>query len=66
MSRLLSFVLLLSAKAKTKLVTNFAYIFYVSDVIRVIEGAVKVQYEPVCMTTVMLQSSMHSNSQLSA
>ena len=48
MSRQSSFLSLLSAKAKTKLVTKFTNNFYVSDVIRVIEEAVKAQYEPIC------------------
>jgi len=66
MSLLLSFPILISVKVTTKLVTKFTNNFVVSDVIRVIEGAVKAQYEPVCMTAVMLHSSMNSNAQLTA
>ena len=66
MSRLSSVLLLLSAKAKTQLVTKCTNNFYVSDVIRVIEGVIKALYQPVYMTTVMLHLSMHSNAQLFA
>jgi len=48
-SQLSSSLLLLSAKAKSKLVTKFTNDFEESDVIRVIEGAVKAEYEPVCI-----------------
>ena len=53
-----SSLLLLSEKAKSKLVTQFCNTMYVSDVMHVIEGAVKAQYIPVWKMTVMLYSPM--------
>jgi len=53
------YLLLLSEKAKAIFVTKYTNKIQVSDVTRVIAGAVRAQYESVCMTTVMLNLSTH-------